>query len=94
MVTDESDLLHVDKVNGFQWDFSAGVFINGVYNYYIVDEGIDMGYDIEPMKSTIGWQFALNLMYDNFRYTYKLKSAHVNDQRHKRWGGMTVSWTF
>ena len=94
MVTDESDLLHADKVNGFQWDLSAGVFVNGVYNYYIVDEGIDMGYTIEPMKSTIGWQFALNLMYDSFRYTYKLKSSHVNDQRHKRWGGMTIGWTF
>jgi len=94
MVTDESDLLHLDKVNGFEWDFSAGVFVNGVYNYYIVDEGIDMGYTIEPMRSTIGWQFALNLMYDSFRYTYKLKSSHVNDQRHKRWGGMTISWRF
>ena len=94
MVTDESDLLHLDKVNGFEWDFSAGVFVNGVYNYYIVDEGIDMGYTIEPMRSTIGWQFALNLMYDSFRYTYKLKSSHVNDQRHKRWGGMTISWNF
>ena len=94
MVTDESDLLHLDKVNGFEWDFSAGVFVNGVYNYYIVDEGIDMGYTIEPMQSTIGWQFALNLMYDSFRYTYKLKSSHVNDQRHKRWGGMTISWRF
>ena len=94
MVTDESDLLHMDKVNGFQWDVSAGIFLNGVYNYYIVDEGIDMGYTIEPMRSTVGWQFALNLMYDSFRYTYKLKSSHVNDQRHKRWGGMTISWSF
>ena len=94
MVTDESDLLHIDKVQGFQWDLSAGIFVNGMYNYYIIDEGIDTGYTIEPMKSTIGWQFALNLMYDNFHYTYKLKSSHVNDQRHKRWGGMTVSWRF
>jgi len=93
-VTDESDLLHVDKVQGFQWDFSAGIFVNGVYNYYIVDESIAEGYTIEPMSSTVGWQLALDLMYDNFRYTYKLKSSHVNDQQHKRWGGMTLSWSF
>jgi len=94
MVTDESDLLHMDKVNGLQWDVSAGIFLSGVYNYYIIDEGIDMGYTIEPMRSTVGWQFTLNLMYDSFRYTYKLKSSHANDQRYKRWGNMTISWTF
>jgi len=94
MVTDESDLLNIDSVKGFNWDFSAGVFANVTHSYYIVDEGIDLGYQIKPMDYTVGWQIALNLMYDSFRYTYKLKSAHVNDQRHKRWGGMTISWYF
>ena len=94
MVTDESDLLNIDSVKGFNWDFSAGVFANATHNYYIVDEGIDLGYQIKPMEYTVGWQIALNLMYGSFRYTYKMKSAHVNDQRHKRYGGMTISWHF
>ena len=94
MVTDESNLLNVSDVDGFNWDLSAGVFANVVHNYYIVNEGIDEGYQIEPMENTIGWQAALNVMYSSWRYTYKLKSAHVNDQRQKRWGGMTISWHF
>ena len=94
MVTDESDLLNMDTTDGFNWDLSFGVFANVVHNYYIVDEGIDEGYQIDAMENTIGWQFAFNLMYDSLRYTYKLKSANVNDQRHKRWGGMTISWHY
>ena len=94
MVTDESDLLNIDGVKGFNWDLSAGVFANATHNYYIIDEGIDLGYQIKPMEYTVGWQIALNLMYDSFRYTYKMKSVHVNDPRHKRWGGMTISWHF
>lgn len=94
MVTDESDLLNISKSDGFNWDLSVGVFANAVHNYYIIDEGIDEGYQIEAMKNSTGWQAALNMMYGSFRYTYKLKSAHVNGQRHKRWGGMTISWYF
>jgi len=94
MVTDESDLLHIDEVDGFNWDVSFGIFANIVYNYYIVDEGIDEGYQIDTMENTVGWQAAFNLMYDSFRYTYKMKSVHVNGRRHKRWGGMSISWYF
>jgi len=94
MVTDESDLLNIGDVEGFNWDLSVGIFADMAHNYYIVDEGIDQGYKLEPMNYTVGWQAAFNLMYGSFRYTYKLKSAYVNDQRRKRWGGMTVSWQF
>ena len=75
-------------------DKARGLFANLEHNYYIIDEGIDMGYNIEAMESSVGWQAAFNLMYDEWKYTYKLKSSHVNDQRHKRWGGMTISWCF
>ena len=94
VVTDESDLLNVKKRDGFNWDLSFGVFANLVHNYYIIDEGIDMGYLLEPMENSVGWQVALNMTYDSWRYSYKLKSSHVNDQWHKRWGGMTIGWCF
>ncbi|BAF71231.1 lipid A deacylase LpxR family protein [Sulfurovum sp. NBC37-1] len=93
-VTDESDLLNVGHSEGFNWDISFGVFASAIHNYYIVDEAIDEGYHLEPMKGTTGWQVAFHLMYDSFIYAYKIKSTHVNGQRHKRWGGMTLGWHF
>lgn len=94
VVTDESELLNVKKRDDFHWDLSFGVFANLVHNYYIVDEGIKTGYDLQAMENSIGWQAAFNLMYGNWRYSYKMKSSHVNDQWHKRWGGMTISHCF
>ena len=94
VVTDESELLNLQARDGFNWDISFGLFANLVHNYYIIDEGIDMGYMLEPMENGVGWQAALNMTYDSWRYSYKMKSSHVNDQRHKRWGGMTISWCF
>ncbi len=94
VVTDESELLNVKHTDGLNWDLSFGIFGNVVHNYYLIDDAIDMGYNIEAMDSSVGWQAAFNLMYDDWKYTYKLKSSHVNDQRHKRWGGMTISWSF
>ena len=94
VVTDESELLNIEKMDGFNWDVSFGVFANIVHNYYIIDDGIDMGYNIEAMENSVGWQATLNMTYANWRYSYKMKSSHVNDQRHKRWGGMTISWCF
>jgi hypothetical protein len=94
MVTDESDLLNVGDTDGLEWDLSFGIFGNLIHNYYIVDEGIDEGYDLDPMRSTYGWQAAVNIMYGSFKCTYKLKSAYVNDQRDKRYGGLTLIWQF
>ena len=94
VVTDESELLNVKKTDGFNWDLSFGVFANLVHNYYIVDDGIDMGYSLEAMENSVGWQAALNMAYENWRYSYKMKSSHVNNQRHKRWGSMTINWCF
>ena len=94
VVTDESDLLNVRTIDGLMWDLSFGMFANLVHNYYIIDEGIDLGYDLSAMDYSVGWQAAFNLMYDEWKCTYKLKSSHVNDQRHKRWGGVTISWCF
>ena len=94
MVMDESDLLNVRTVPGFNWDVSFGLFANATYNYYIVDEGIDRGYQNTPIDYGVGWQGSLNLYYEKFRYTYKIKSIHLNDQRYKRWGAMTISWCF
>ena len=94
MVMDESDLLNVRTVPDFNWDVSFGLLANATYNYYIIDEGIDRGYQNTPMDYGVGWQGTLNLYYEKFRYTYKIKSIHLNDQRHKRWGAMTVSWRF
>ncbi len=94
MVTDESDLLNATPSTGFNWDLSFGLFADAVYNYYIADEGIKQGYKIAEMEGAIGWQTSFNLFYDKFKYTYKLKSTYVNDQRSKQWGGMTFSWIF
>ena len=94
VVTDESELLNVKKTDGFSWDLSFGLFGNIVHNYYIIDEAIDKGYELEAMESSVGWQATLNLMYGEWKYVYKMKSSQVNDQRHKRWGGMTISWCF
>jgi len=94
LVTDESELLHMKKRDEFNWNISFGVFANLVHNYYIIDEGIDIGYILEPIENSVGWQAAMNMTYDNWRYSYKIKSSHVNDWRHKRWGGMTISWSF
>lgn len=93
-VTDESDLLNIGYSEGFNWDISLGVFASAIHNYYIVDEGIDEGYHLEPMHRSTGWQGAIHLRYGSFIYAYKIKSTHVNGQRSKRWGGMMLGWHF
>ena len=94
MVTDESTLLNVTPSTGFNWDLSFGIFADATYNYYIVDEGIKQGYNMAEMEGAIGWQTSLSLFYDKLKYTYTLKSTHINDQRSKQWGGMVFSWSF
>ncbi|WP_294952501.1 lipid A deacylase LpxR family protein [Sulfurovum sp.] len=93
-VGDESYLLNEGGSEGFNWDISFGVFASAIHNYYIVDEGIDEGYHLKPMHGSTGWQGAFHLMYGSFIYAYTIKSTHVNGQRHKRWGGMTLGWRF
>jgi hypothetical protein len=75
MVTDESDLLNVEESKGFNWNVSFGLYANAIYNYYIIDEGIDMGYHLDPMKSALGFQGAVNVMYGSFKCTYNAKNA-------------------
>jgi len=94
MVTDESDLLNVEDSRGFNWDVSFGLYANAIYNYYIIDEGIDLGYHLDQMKSALGFQGAINVMYGSFKCTYKIKSAYVNGSRDKHYGGLTLIWNF
>jgi hypothetical protein len=94
MVMDESDLLNVEDSKGFNWDISFGLYADAIYNYYIIDEGIDLGYQLDPMRSALGWQGTVNVMYGSFKCTYKIKSAYINGPRDKRYGGVTLIWNF
>lgn len=75
----ESSMLNIKKVNYLGWSISIGGYGNGVGNFYVIDEGIKQGYDVEKIEYIVGDFASLNLYYKKFELEILYKSAVVNE---------------
>lgn len=94
----ESDLLNFKSKENFDWTLSLSLFANKVFNYYIVDEGIDLGYDILELDYILGQQLVFDIFYKEIQYRLKIKSTVLYDNKDehasKNWGGINIIWKF
>jgi len=95
----ESSLLNFQATKDFNWDVTFGLFANKVFNYYIVDEARDIGYNIADISYITGEEITYNLYYKQMQYSFKLKSVYLHNNKafsraSKQWGGISVIWKF
>lgn len=93
----ESSLLNYEPTKSFNWALSLGIFYNKFNTYYIIDEAIDEGYDLDKLDYMIGEKLALDLFYDALKVSFYLKSIDVETKgvtssNNEKTGGISVVW--
>lgn len=94
----ESDLLNFEKMKSYNWNVTFGLFANKIYNYYLIQEARNLGYNLSKINYILGGQLTFNMFYRDINYAFKLKSISIkttdkNNQK-KTWAGVGVIWKF
>ncbi len=95
----ESLLLNYKTIKEFNWTFSLGVYYNKFYKYYLIDEAIDEGYNLQSIDYMQGAKFALDLYYDDYAVSFYLKSVRIYqdgslDSHGEEAGGISIVFKF
>ena len=95
---DESNLLNFKEIKSFNYSIDFGIFANRVFNYYIVDQAINQGYNLPNIDYILGDQISFNIYYKKVQFAFAIKSINVynsfSSNQFKRWGEFKIVWRY
>ncbi len=95
----EALLLNYTEKKSFNWALSLGAYYNKFYKYYLVDEAIDEGYNLNKIDYMLGQKLSLDMFYLDYKVSFYLKSVDIYWDGHpgktnEKTGGISIVWKF
>lgn len=92
----ESLMLNYEAKKSFNWALSLGIFYNEFNKYYLIDEAISEGYNLQKLDYMVGEKLSLDFFYDSFKISLYVKSIDIEHKNassnNEKTGGVSLVW--
>lgn len=93
----QNDQLNLDPYpHTWGWSVHAGIFVDAIGYFYLMEKAEDLGYDVDTKKMLTRGEFGIDLYQKNYRIALELFPVLTSHNGYKAdsYGRMTFTWYF